>query len=394
MRWRSRVTSLRGIDPRLVDAAIALFFVVVGQLSVWNGWSDLQGDKTGPTWAVALLALIADGALAWRRRRPLAVVAVMAGAFVFQVLFVEPAALFLTGYVPIVVAAYSVAAYAPQRRAVAGGAIAITAVVIVTLSVVELRAVGDIALDVLVVVVVWVLGRGMHRRATRADALSDEVRTLEREAREAVAQERTRIARELHDVIAHSVSVMGVQAGAAEQMLAIDPERAREPLQAIQAGAREAISELRLLLGVLRGGDDGPALAPQPGLDQLDALAEQMRAAGLPTQLTVKGTPARLSAGVELSAYRIVQEALTNALKHAHAATAEVTIRHEAQGLDLEVVNSGSSNGGGRPAPTSGHGLIGMRERVALYGGTITTGHHDGGGYTVRAHLPSDGRAA
>jgi signal transduction histidine kinase len=394
MRWRSRVTSLRGIDPRLVDAAIALFFVVVGQLSVWNGWSDVQGDTTGPIWLVALLGLIADGALAWRRRRPLAAIAVMVTAFVFQVLFVEAAAPFFTGYVPVVIAAYSVAAYAPQRHALAGGAIAITGVVIVTLRVVELRDVGDIALDVLVVVVVWVLGRGMHRRATRADALSDEVRTLEREAREAVAQERTRIARELHDVIAHSVSVMGVQAGAAEQMLTIDPERAREPLQAIQSGAREAISELRLLLGVLRGGDDGPALAPQPGLDQLDALVEQMRAAGLPTQLTVEGAPARLSAGVELSAYRIVQEALTNALKHAHAAAAEVTIRHRAQGLDLEVVNSGSSNGGGRPAPTSGHGLIGMRERVALYGGTITTGHHDGGGYTVRAHLPSDGRAA
>jgi signal transduction histidine kinase len=119
-----------------------------------------------------------------------------------------------------------------------------------------------------------------------------------------------------------------------------------------------------------------------------------MRAAGLPTQLTVEGAPARLSAGVELSAYRIVQEALTNALKHAHAAAAEVTIRHRAQGLDLEVVNSGSSNGGGRPASTSGHGLIGMRERVALYGGTITTGHRDGGGYAVRAHLPSDGRVA
>ncbi len=239
------------------------------------------------------------------------------------------------------------------------------------------------------------LGRALQRRAARADALSDEVRTLEQEAREAVAQERTRIARELHDVIAHSVSVMGVQAGAAEQMLAVDPERAREPLRAIQEGAREAITELRLMLGILRSGEDAPALAPQPGLADLDALVEQMRAAGLPTQLTVEGPPARLSAGVELSIYRIVQEALTNALKHARAASATVTIRRGRQGLDLEVVNSGGVNGHGldTAAPGHGHGLIGMRERVALYGGTITTGHQDPGGYAVRAHLPLDGRA-
>jgi signal transduction histidine kinase len=393
MRSRRRPVLLRGIDPRLVDAAIALFFVVLGQLSVWNGWSDVQGDQTGPTWAVALLTLVFNAALAWRRRFPLAVVALMAGVLVFQVLVVEPAAPFFTGYIPIVIAAYSVAAYAPTPQALIGGAIAVTGVLIVTMRIVELRFVGDIALDVLVVAAVWTLGRGMHRRAARADALSDEVRTLEQEAREAVVQERTRIARELHDVIAHSVSVMGVQAGAAEQMLSIDPERAREPLQAIQAGAREAITELRLMLGVLRGRDETPALAPQPGLTDLDALVEQMCVAGLPTQLTVEGAPARLSAGVELSVYRIVQEALTNALKHSQATSATVTIRNGANGLDLEVVDSGSINGRGPDPAAPGHGLIGMRERVALYGGTITTGHRGEGGYAVRAHLPLDGRA-
>jgi signal transduction histidine kinase len=146
------------------------------------------------------------------------------------------------------------------------------------------------------------------------------------------------------------------------------------------------------MLGVLRSGADAPALAPQPGLGDLDALVEQMRGAGLPTQLTVEGAPARLSAGVELSIYRIVQEALTNALKHAHADSATVTIRHGRHGLDLEVVNSATRNGNGNGA-TRGHGLIGMRERVALYGGTITTGHQ-GAGYAVRAHLPLDGRTA
>jgi signal transduction histidine kinase len=394
MRWRSRPFPWPAADPRLFDAAVALAFVVVGQVAVWTNFGDYQGDQDAPVWIEALFALTFTVPLAWRRRAPLPAISVIAGGLMTHVLLVECAAPFVSGYIPLVVGTYSVGAYAPRRQALAGCAIAVCGVVVVTLRIVDLRDLGDIALDVLGVVVAWTIGRGMHHRAARAEALSHEVRTLEREAREAVAQERTRIARELHDVIAHSVSVMGVQAGAAEQMLSIDPERAREPLQAIQAGAREAISELRLLLGVLRGGDDGPALAPQPGLAQLGALVEQMRAAGLPTQLTVEGAPARLSAGVELSAYRIVQEALTNALKHADAAVAEVTIRHQAQGLDLEVVNSGSSIGGGPLARTPGHGLIGMRERVALYGGTITTGYHDGGGYAVRAHLPSDGRAA
>jgi signal transduction histidine kinase len=307
------------------------------------------------------------------------------------VLFVEAAAPFFTGYVPVVIAAYSVAAYAPERRALVGGGIAVAGVLIVTLRIVELRDVGDIALDVLLVVGVWILGRGMHHRATRADALSDEVRTLEREAREAVAHERSRIARELHDVIAHSVSVMGVQAAAAEQMLALDPERAREPLRAIQDGAREAIAELRLMLGVLRSGPDAPALAPQPGLGDLDALIEQMRGAGLPTQLTIEGAPPRLSGGVELSIYRIVLAGLTNALEHARATSATVTIRHGVSGIDLEVANSGAAGDGTGPNST-GHGLIGMRERVALYGGTISTGHRAEGGYAVRAHLPLDGR--
>jgi signal transduction histidine kinase len=392
MRERSRRVSL----PRLVDPLIALVFVVLGQLSVWGGWSDIDGEMSAPTWVSALFALAFTAPLAWRRRAPLATIATIAAALLVQVFLVEPAAPFIGGYVPMLIACYSVAAYAPARQGLVGGAIAVLTVLVVTVRIADLRDVGDIVLDVVAVGAVWTLGRALHRRTARADALSDEVRSLEQEAREAVAQERARIARELHDVIAHSVSVMGVQAAAAEQMLTVDPERAREPLRAIQDGAREAISELRLMLGVLRSGADAPALAPQPGLGDLDALVEQMRGAGLPTQLTVEGAPARLSAGVELSIYRIVQEALTNALKHAHADSATVTIRHGRHGLDLEVVNSAPGNGNGNgtgTAATRGHGLIGMRERVALYGGTITTGHQ-GSGYAVRAHLPLDGRAA
>jgi signal transduction histidine kinase len=393
MRWRPRITAWRGIDPRLFDGALALVFVVIGQVSVWTDWADLAGTENGPVGVRAALALVTTAPLAWRRRFPLAVIVVMAAAVAAQVLLVEQAASFFGGYVPILIATYSVAAYRPLGEACAGLAVASAGILTVSLSVAELRVALDMTFDVLTLTAVWLIGRGMYRRGARADALSHRVRSLQQQARDAVVAERARIARELHDVVAHSVSVMGVQAGAAEQMLAVDPERAREPLRAIQSGAREAIAELRLLLGVLRNGDDVPDLDPQPGLAELEALVEQMRRAGLTAQLTVEGHAQPLSAGVELSAYRIVQEALTNTLKHAGAADASVTIRHGPGALELEVIDTGAGPGrtdGAFP----GHGLIGMRERVALHGGTITTGPGTEGGYAVRARIPLDsGRA-
>ncbi|MEZ5124069.1 MAG: sensor histidine kinase [Solirubrobacterales bacterium] len=391
MRWRARFAVSHGLRSRLFDVMLALAFVTIAQMSVWTSWSDEQGRFDGPVAVNALLALVFTAPLAWRRRAPLAALTTMMAGLLVQVLLVEPAAPFFGGYIPVLIASYSVAAYAPLRRALIGGAVAVIGVLVVTLSVEQLSSPSDVAFDVIVVAVIWLVGRGMHVRAAHAAALSDHVRALERtreqEAHEAVMRERARIARELHDVIAHSVSVMGVQAAAAEQVLTLDPERAREPLRAIQNGAREAIAELRLLLGVLRNGDDAPTLAPQPGLAQLGPLVEQMRQSGLPARLTVEGDPQRLSAGIELSAYRIVQEALTNVLKHAGAADASVTIRHGWTALELEVVDTGS---GGRDGTRAGHGLIGMRERVALHGGTITTGPEAAGGYTVRARLPLD----
>jgi signal transduction histidine kinase len=199
-------------------------------------------------------------------------------------------------------------------------------------------------------------------------------------------EERRRIARELHDVIAHSITLMTVQAGAARLLLAEEPERAREPVLSVEETGRQALAELRRLLGMIRSGDGEPALAPQPGLARLDDLMGQARRAGLPVDLAVAGEPRALPPGLDLTAYRIVQEALTNARRHAGPARASVLVRYGIESLELEVTDDG------RTAPTrsdgGGHGLVGMRERVALYDGTLEAGRRPEGGYAVRVRLP------
>jgi signal transduction histidine kinase len=207
-------------------------------------------------------------------------------------------------------------------------------------------------------------------------------------AREAVVGERARIARELHDVVAHSVSVMVVQAQAGPRLLA-EPERAKGVFESIETTGREALVELRRLLGVLRAPDQQPATVPQPGLAALQTLVDQVRDAGMRVDLRVEGDPSQLPPGIDLSAYRIVQEALTNSLKHAGRAEAEVIVRYEPSALELEILD----NGAGAPSRVngSGHGLVGMRERVVLYGGTLEVGARNGHGFAVRARLPLGG---
>jgi signal transduction histidine kinase len=238
--------------------------------------------------------------------------------------------------------------------------------------------------------VAWLIGHIYRNNTTRTAELRERAERLEREreanARAAVAEERTRIAREMHDVVAHSLSVMVVQAEAAEEMLSLDPERARRPLSAVQETGRTALTELRRMLGVLREIDEGPDLAPQPGLAGLDDLVAHVREAGLPVTLRVEGEPRPLSPTGDLQAYRIVQEALTNALKHAGPARADVLVRYEASDLVIEVTDDGRGydpNADGR-----GHGLIGMRERVAVCGGEMSAGRRAQGGFQVRARLP------
>jgi signal transduction histidine kinase len=202
-------------------------------------------------------------------------------------------------------------------------------------------------------------------------------------AREAVVEERARIARELHDVVAHNVSMMVVQAGAERRV--VDVGATHEVLETIEQIGRGALTEMRRLVGMLRSDAPDP-LTPQPGLDDLPTLVTQVREAGLPVELHVDGERRTLPAGIELSAYRIVQEALTNALKHAGDARAEVHVRYGRESLELEIVDDGA--GGAARAASGGHGLVGMRERVALYGGRLDAGRRASGGFSVRVLLP------
>jgi signal transduction histidine kinase len=393
MRERLAGWSTPKVDPRLLDVTLAIVFVTLSQLDVWAPWGD-NGTKEqfdGPLWLNSALLLLAMAPLVWRRRAPLLTAGAMAGGIAIDVVFVSATAPFIGAFFPVLITAYSLAAYeSPLGRSLAGLAMLAGAVLSVSAAVPGMESVGDFGVNLLFLAFAWGLGRFVRQKRLDAKALSrraeDLERNREREAREAVELERSRIARELHDVIAHSVSLMGVQAAAAEGVLALEPERAREPLRAIQATAREAVDELRRLLGVLRDTEPDGGLSPQPGLAALDSLAEQMRAAGLPVELRVEGAGAAgLSPGIELSAYRIVQEALTNALKHGGGAPATVVVRHLPEALEIEVADHGGGRGGNGKV---GHGLIGMRERVALYGGVIATGAGPEGGYRVHASLP------
>jgi len=237
----------------------------------------------------------------------------------------------------------------------------------------------------------WFAGYALGYRSRQATALRARAEEAERaradEAVRAVAEERARIARELHDVIAHSVSVMVVQAAGVRRLLAPEQERERQALETVEHTGRQALAEMRRLLGVLRRDDERPELSPQPGLAKIDDLLEQAREAGLPVDLAVEGDPVELPPGIDLAAYRIVQEALTNTLKHAGPARAHVRVRYAPGELELRVSNDGrvAANGGG-----GGYGLVGMRERVALYGGKLEAGPAEDG-FCVCARLPLEG---
>jgi len=209
-------------------------------------------------------------------------------------------------------------------------------------------------------------------------------------AQRAVAEERARIARELHDVIAHSVSVMTVQAGAVRRLLQPGQERERLALEAIESTGREALTEMRRLVGLLRRQGTMPDFSPQPSMRAVDVLIGTIREAGLPVELAVEGEPTELAPGVDLAAYRVIQEALTNALKYAGPARAWVTVRWREDEIEVEIANDGRSEAAG---DGTGHGLVGLRERVALVGGAIDSGPRAGGGFVVTARLPHRGRA-
>jgi signal transduction histidine kinase len=349
--------------------------------------SDEQGLKE-PAWAVIGLIELTALPLALRRSRPRAVLAVTLGAAILGDL------LFVGFQIPgPAIALYTVAANCERRVAVAAGALTALALVVPAIAGGGVEEPTFVAAVFAIFAAAWALGDNMRTRRAYLAELEARADRLEREqeevARRAVAEEQARIARELHDVISHNVSVMVVQAAAGGDVFATRPDRAREALGSIESTGREALVELRRLLGVVRpaGDDDGAGLEPQPGLARLPELIEHVTAAGLSVELTVAGEPRALPAGVDLSAYRIVQEALTNTLKHARASNAQVAIRYADAGLEVEVLDDGSSVA----AAGRGRGIIGMRERAALLGGELSAGPRPSGGFGVRATMPLEG---
>lgn len=386
---------LRRVRPpqAWVDALLAGALFTVGQTQVWLGWNDSGVGSPPPGHHLARAVLVAAFTvpLAWRRRQPLATVALVSGAICTQVLFVADYVPFLAGLLPMAIANYTAGAYAPRWRWASLPVVFATEAVIYA-RIPEERVSGEVLFATFVLLGTWVAGDVVRSRFQGAERVVGAARQLvaEREAANAtaLADERASIARELHDVIAHSVGVMAVQTGAARTLMDSEPDAARAALRNVEATARSAVGELHRLLTVLREDDSAPQLSPQPGLGQLHVLVEQVRAAGLPVEVCVGQLPP-LSPGIDLAAFRIVQEALTNALKHAHAPT-RVTVRHSDAGLHIEVRDQGpglSGRLGNRSL--GGHGLIGMRERAQLYGGVLRAADHPDGGFRVELHLPT-----
>jgi len=384
---------VRKLLDRWGDLALACGFFIWTQLDVWHA-SATELRVAGGRGVLTCLLLVIAASLAVRRRAPAAALILASASLIVAALVVRhsqgvPVEVFLA----LLVLFYSVGAHCEERRSPVVGGIALAAI-----AAVDLAKPGFFNGSSsprpgawLAFAIAWLVGRDLRRRRQHVEGLKERAERLEREREEkallAAAEERTRIARELHDVVAHRVSMMVVQAEAGPVVVEREPATAAQAFDSIGAIGRQALAEMRRLLGVLRSDDDrsGPSLGPQPGLDQLPALVEQAREAGLEARLEVQGEPRPLPPGMDLSAYRIVQEALTNAVRHAGPSTARVLIRYGDADLRLEVRDDGL---GPRAGNGAGHGLIGMRERVNLFGGELDAGPRPDGGFAVAARLP------
>ncbi|HMN98187.1 MAG TPA: histidine kinase [Miltoncostaeaceae bacterium] len=361
----------------ILDAALAAGLVVVLVAQVLT-LDVAPGEKAGVcVWAAALLV-----PLALRRRVPVTLLAlVVAGGVMGSLL--PKAVTDVEAVGPIVLlAVYTAAAHTSGRRTVAAGALTATLAVGALVGDPDGVYLGGIIFFALLFGGPWVAGRVVRRRRESERRIAGERDA----AQAAIAAERARIARELHDVVAHAISVIVLQARGGRALLDEDPEETRGALDTIERTGQQALVEMRRLVGLLREDDGTLALAPQPGLGRIDALVGDVRDAGLPVQVRVEGAPVALPPGVDLSAFRIVQEALTNALKHAGPARALVVLRYEDDGIVIDVTDDGG--GDAPPGDGSGHGLAGIRERVALFGGELEAGPGHGGGFAVRARLP------
>ncbi|MFD7901542.1 sensor histidine kinase [Kitasatospora sp. NPDC059747] len=394
-RLRAAVRPSAGPPPPLptrrgwaFDVALALFLAFLGTHYVLI--------VQEPHSALLLMVPVVPLPLALRRRYPLAVLwAVLPLALLVRHQSEDIA---YSAGVAVVIAAYSVAAYGRRPAAVLASLPAAATTLVVLFAEAKLPHFPNGVVAVLLLVPVFAVAYELRMWRRRAAEGHERLSALEREQlaalQRAVEHERARIARELHDVVTHNVSMMTIQAGAARKILDTAPDKAREAMAAVETGGRAAMTELRHVMGLLTidaGTGDDPAatadLSPQPGLGRLDALVEGVRQAGLTVGLTVSGERRAVPPGVELAAYRVVQEALTNTVKHAGGAAAEVTVEYAPGHLAVEVTDTG-----GRPtgaaATGNGRGLIGLRERLAVYGGTLHTGTRPRGGYRVKALIP------
>jgi signal transduction histidine kinase len=365
-----RLARAHAIDVLAVAIAVAAI------IEIWG--APLPGSQA----TLTVVALFATLPLLLRRRAPL-----VAPLTVFATLVVgsllEPVALYDSSFFffGALLATWTVGEGNPNRNGVIGYAAAVATLVFVASRFPEGGGAGDYIWITVFFSAAWVAGFAVGLRARQAHEAETRLRLTEErrrvESETAVAKERARIARELHDVVAHSLSVMTVQTAGVRRLLRDDQAREREALAAVEETGREALAEMRRLLGIMRSDDDGAELAPQPGLGRLQALAAETRDGGFPVELAVEGDPYEVPAGVDLSAYRVVQEALENA-GGTGSAGARVVVRYEPDAIALEIGNDGE---GAR------RGLAGMRERVAFYGGTLEAGS-DNGRYVVRARIP------
>jgi signal transduction histidine kinase len=397
-RWPALVRRARRPGPLAADVALALVLAFLSVVTIETtspeevvppGSVEHPAERNvespdGPLVIAVVLTLVATLPVALRRRYAVPVLAVTLPAAIAMDVFYNS-----FQFAGPLVAIYSVAAHVGRPTSFLAGIATALALVLTTVDE-DTVGVAEVAATYAIFTAGWLLGDNLRTRRAYLRELEERAARLEREreedARRAAADEQARIARELHDIIAHNVSVMTVQAAAAGDAFETHPGRVRQALGSIESTGREALTELRRLLGSVRPDDAVSSFAPQPGLAKLDALVEHVRAAGLTIELTVEGSPYELPPGVDLSAYRIVQEALTNTLKHARASKADVLVRFGSGLLEVAIVDDG------RGAPVDGadpgHGIIGMRERAALVGGELEVGPSPDGGFAVRARIP------
>src|SRR3954452_255245 len=381
------------ISPRQADALLAVGLTVVLLLEL-----SLGSNITGPVWSNYVLGVVVTGAVAWRRPWPVwALAAQLIAALVSTAAGGDLTENPFSPFLAVIVVMYGVGSYAPLGWSRFGLAIGVSGMFLINL-------VGD-ASDVgayvgtmfLAIVLPWAAGRAVKEWAQRALELERVNAALKAEQEQrsllAVADERSRIARELHDVVAHSISVMVVQAEGAKRMMDRDPRRAKSALEQIEGTGRAALVEMRRLLGVLRKDGEGAVRTPQPGTQTLDMLVNRAQEAGLDVRVAFEGPKKTLPAGVDVSVFRIIQEALTNSMKHAGPTRADVLLKYSEDAVEVEILDAGLVNGYTPPttdADNPQHGLLGMKERVSLYGGEIVTGPCEDGrdGYRVWARIP------